>query len=122
MLHFIFPGRMALIDLPYETLRVARLLDRHGFNSLYGARLRLEPLDGDATVVLEDEVGDTLSVVEVPPLELSLSSGERPEDSFELQRFAVRSRFETNLKGPFRSLTGNERGPASLERLSQKGK
>lgn len=118
-MHFIFPGRMALIDLPYEVLRVARFLDRQGFDSLYGARLRLKPLDGDATMILEDELGDTVDVVEVPPLELSLSASEPPDDAFELRRFAIRSRFETQLKGPFRRLTGDDRGPASIDRLKQ---
>jgi hypothetical protein len=116
-MHFIFPGRMALVDLPYEMVRVARLLDRLAFDTAFGVRLRLEPLAGDARVTYEDSVGERVEVLEVPPLSLSLGGGDPPADLFELQQFRVVSRLETRLKTPFRALTGPDRGPASLDRV-----
>lgn len=117
-MHFIFPGRMSLVDLPYEALRVARLLDRLTFDSAFGVRLRLNPLDGDARIVYEDSSGELVEVLEVPPLSLSLDGSDSPSDLFELQQFRVVSRFETALRGPFRALTGLDRGPASVDRIS----
>ncbi len=119
-LHFLLGGRVSLLDLPYETRRIANLLSRNGADAVFGVRIRLEPLGNMYELEFQsDELGGPLEIIDVPPLQASLGPGTPIVDLFEAQQFRRQAKMPLALnrrrhEQAMETCTGPDRGPASL--------
>lgn len=123
-MHFFFPGRMMVEEIAFEAKRIAELLHNNGVDSVYSAMLRVKLISKHQEVTFFNDI-TSVEAMEVPPFRASLALDPALKDCFVKEMFSLKCKPPLAINGSHEkamwTMTGDARGPASIERLAASG-